>query len=76
MCNCIHEINKRLEEEQPDNNTEIQVAFNPMHYWAYRTMVVVKKRGIYNETKPRMVLAEYCPFCGKAYFSEPIIPQF
>ena len=76
MCNCIEEINKRLEEMQPDNNTKLDIPITfslSGKFGIQRVRVQTTKRDTYNRKKPISIQAAYCPFCGKAYEEEPIV---
>jgi hypothetical protein len=73
MCNCIDEIDKKLEDMTPDNNTKLDIPFT----WGSagisvvrRVQIVTTKRDDKNRKKPMSIQPAYCPFCGEAYKSE------
>jgi len=76
MCNCIEEVNKRLAEMQPDNNTELDIPFSfgmSGKFTIEKVRICTTKRDTYNRKKPMSIQAAYCPFCGEAYESEQIV---
>ena len=76
MCNCIVEINKKLEEMRPDNNTRIYTPFTFGLTGVMkipRVRIETEKRNGNIRRKPMSLSASFCPFCGKAYEDEPII---
>jgi len=74
MCNCIEEINKKLEEMSPDNNTKLDIPFT----WSTsgsisrvdRVRIVTCKRDDKIRKKPISIQPAYCPFCGLVYDSQ------
>jgi uncharacterized protein (DUF1684 family) len=73
MCDCIEEINKRLEGMTPDNNTKLEIPFT----WSTngissvdKVRIVTCKRDDKVKKKPISIQPAYCPFCGVAYETE------
>ena len=71
MCNCIKEINKKLEEMT--ENTILDIPFNfgfDGKIRIDRVQIKTMKRDERIRKKSINVQPSYCPFCGVAYETE------
>lgn len=73
MCNCIQEIDEKLKQMSPDNNTKLDIPFT----WSSngiskidRVRIMTRKRDDKVKKKPVSIQPAYCPFCGIAYGGE------
>lgn len=68
MCNCIEDVNKKLEEI--GNNTILDIPFTfgfDGIYRVDRVRICTVKRDEKIRGKPMLIQAAYCPFCGVEY---------
>jgi len=68
MCNCIDEIDAKLKEMTPDNNTKLDIPITLSGI--ERVRIGVAKRDEKNRKKPTIIFPAYCPFCGVEYSSK------
>ena len=66
MCNCIEEVNKRLNNYDTVLDVPIQIT-SKNSLVADRVLVATCKKNIKAKQKPMKVFATFCPFCGKQY---------
>lgn len=63
MCDCIHEMNRKLKEQFPESNTQLLYnLFGPP-----MAVIGTCKADDKVRKKPVIVMAKYCPFCGGLY---------
>lgn len=69
MCECIKEINKKLEEAETNSALEIPMMLNMTENTvrADRTIIVTRKINTKKRGKAQRLLATFCPFCGEKY---------
>jgi hypothetical protein len=71
MCNCIEDINKKLEEM--GNNTILDIpfsyGFDGIHR-VERVRIATAKRDEKVRKKPISIQPAYCPFCGVEYSAQ------
>jgi hypothetical protein len=70
MCNCIQEIDEKLKQMSPDNNTKLDIPFWTSNSKVDRVRIMVCKRDEKVRKKPISIQPAYCPFCGIAYNDE------
>lgn len=76
MCNCISEVEAKLEETGRNTKLDIPITFSltgSLH--GDKVTVSTCKRDEKKREKPLRLFAAYCPFCGVAYESEQAVEQ-
>ena len=68
MCNCIEEVNKKLESITDNTILDIPFSFGfDGKIRVDRIQIKTMKRDEKSKKKPVSVQPSYCPFCGQGY---------
>lgn len=66
-CKCIEKVDKALKEQ----NTRLVVAIF-LDGSPERAIIEVEKIDSKNRTRPKRMIASFCPFCGKKYLDRAV----